>query len=88
MHFLGGLFIAASLMWVMRYEVPIRLRSHIPVFLVSFVAVFAVGVTWEAFEYTTGMYQNLNHPLDTTMDLAMDMTGMLFSYLLFTRYVR
>lgn len=88
MHFLGGAFIASALLWVIRYELPHLLRPFAPPFLTTLFATLAVGVLWEAFEYTTGMYASVNHPLDTTMDIAMDMAGMLFAYLAFKRYGR
>ena len=70
------------------FEVPIGLRSYIPQFLVTFVAIIIVGVAWEVFEYVTGMYNVANYTLDTTLDLATDVGGMLFAYLLFKKYVR
>lgn len=88
MHFLGGLFIASGVLWWLRFEIPVGLRSRVPKFLTALLAIIVVGVAWEVFEYVTGMYNAVNYTLDTTLDLATDVGGMLFAYLLFKKYVR
>ncbi len=88
MHFLGGLFVSASVLWWLRFEIPVGLRSRVPKFLTALLAIIVVGVAWEVFEYVTGMYNAVNYTLDTTLDLATDVGGMLFAYLLFKKYVR
>lgn len=88
MHFLGGLFIAASALWLLRFEVPPGIRSRIPVFISVFGAVLIVGVAWEVFEKITGAYNAIHYTLDTATDIAMDMAGMLAAYGLWKRYGR
>lgn len=85
MHFLGGVFIGSSMLWLIRYEVPVGIRHRIPIFLTTFLGVLAVGVLWEVFEYVTGLYAAVNYTLDTTLDLAMDIVGMLLAYLVLNR---
>lgn len=84
MHFLGGLFIGASFLWFVYFEAS-RLKKNLPVFVATFAVVFTVGVSWELFEYVTGMYNAVNYTLDTTLDLAMDIAGMMGAYLFFKR---
>lgn len=85
MHFLGGLFIGASALWLFYFEVPAPLRLRLSAFATAFAAVAAVGVSWEIFEKVVGAYQPENYTLDTTLDLAMDVVGMLAAYLIYTR---
>lgn len=84
MHLLGGLFIGLSFLWVLYFEVP-HIKNRIPVFATTFFVVLVVGIAWEVFEYVTGMYNAKNYNIDTTLDLAMDMVGMMGAYLLFKR---
>lgn len=85
MHFLGGLFVSGFVLWWLAYEVPVGLRGKLPRFAIAFIMVLVVGVSWEVFEYVTGMYNELNYSLDTTTDLATDVLGMLVAYLLFKK---
>lgn len=87
MHFLGGLFIGASALWLLRFEVPPGLRTRIPVFITVFAVVLTVGVLWEVFEKITGAYNAINYTLDTATDIAMDVVGMLAAYLIYKRVV-
>lgn len=87
MHFLGGLFVVGSYLWLVRFEAPRIIAKHIPLFLSAFVVVLVIGVAWELFEYGTGMYNAVNYTLDTTLDLFTDGAGMLFAYFIFKRYV-
>lgn len=85
MHFLGGVFIAGCTLWFVEYEIPRSWRRQVPHFFVALLAILVVGVAWEVFEWVTGMYTERNYSLDTTMDLAMDVVGMLTAYLLFKK---
>ncbi len=87
MHFLGGAFIAGGVLWFIRFEVPIGLRPRVPVFLATLVATLLVGVAWEVFEYVTDSASAINYTLDTSLDIAMDVVGMLAAYLIMKRYV-
>lgn len=86
MHFLGGALVAGSVLWLTRFEVPISIRHTIPRFTVAFLAVLTIGILWEVLEWVTGAYSALNYTLDTVLDIAMDIVGMLAAYLLFVRY--
>lgn len=88
MHFLGGLFISASTLWLLRFEVPPGIRTRIPVFITVFAVALAVGVLWEVFEKITGAYNAVNYTLDTATDIAMDIVGMLSAYGIFKWYAR
>ena len=85
MHFLGGLLVSGFVLWWIRFEVPVHLRKRLPVFLTAFAVIVGVGVSWEIFEYVTNSYASANYTLDTTFDLAMNIVGMLFAYLIFRR---
>jgi len=85
MHFLGGLFIGVSYLWLLRFEASAQLQKRVPVLVSSFFAVFLVGILWEIFEYVTGMYVETGYTLDTMLDLTMDIVGMMSAYLIFRR---
>lgn len=85
MHFLGGAFIGASYLWALYFELPLHSHVRIPVFISAFVVVLGVGIAWEIFEYLTDSYAALNYTLDTSLDLLMDMAGMMAAYLVFKR---
>jgi len=87
MHFLGGLLIGGAVLWWIRYEIPMSIRMHLPVFLTTFLAVVSVGVLWELFELFTDSYSAINYTVDTASDLGMDVVGMLVAYGLFKRFV-
>lgn len=87
MHFLGGFFIAGSVLWFIRFEVPVGLRARVPVFVTTFALTLLVGIAWEVFEYLTDSASAINYTLDTTLDLAMDVVGILAAYVLIKRYV-
>jgi len=86
MHFLGGLFWGLAALWWIRFEIPISIRHRIPKFLVAFVVVLGVGIAWEVFEKFFNIFGAGNYVLDTTLDLLMDIVGMLAAYLVFSRY--
>ncbi len=88
MHFLGGLFVGLSILWLVAYEVPIGIRPFIPQFLTVVLGVFFVGLVWELFEYLTGLHTALNYTRDTVFDLAMDIVGALSAYVLFSRFTK
>ena len=85
MHFLGGLFVALGTLWLIRFEVPVSWRHRVPFFFTTLTAVFVVGAGWEVFERAFDVYGATNYALDTTLDLVMDVAGMLAAYLVFKR---
>lgn len=82
MHLLGGLLMGAFALWFLRFEFR---DKKLPLFIISFVFVLCVGVAWEIFEYFTDSYGAANYTLDTTLDLLMDVVGMMSAYLIFKR---
>lgn len=86
MHFLGGFFIALGILWFVRFEVPISIRHRVPLFFTTLIGVLLVGVAWEVFERVFGAYGAVNYVFDTTIDLMMDVVGMLVAYVIFVRY--
>lgn len=86
MHFLGGFFVALGILWFIRFEVPISWRHYVPVFLTTLIGTLAVGVGWEVFERVFDAYAARNYVLDTTLDILMDIVGMLAAYFVFLRY--
>lgn len=87
MHFLGGFFIAGGALWFLRFEVPVGFRARVPVFVTTLLLTLLVGIAWEVFEYVTDSAGAINYTLDTTLDIAMDLVGMLAAYVIIKRYV-
>jgi hypothetical protein len=74
MHGLGGLLVGAVVAYAIRYRFPALLpRAYALVIL----AIVLVGVSWEVFEYLYRIYDARNYPLDTSIDLVMDLLGAL-----------
>ncbi|XKT74725.1 MAG: hypothetical protein ACJKTH_01390 [Patescibacteria group bacterium UBA2163] len=86
MHLLGGAFVALLFFWAHR-AFPVLPMSRQLLFPVTLLVVLIIGILWEVFEYVTGSYGAVNYTLDTTLDLAMDIAGMMSAYILFKRYV-
>lgn len=85
MHFLGGVLVGGFVLWLIRFEVPISIRHSIPLFATAFAAIMLVGISWEVFEYFFGIHTAQNYTLDTTLDLATGVVGMMSAYLLAKR---
>lgn len=86
MHLLGGAFVALLFFWA-RQAFPFLRVSRNLLFPVTLLFVLVIGVLWELFEYVTGSYGAVNYTLDTTLDIAMDIAGMMSAYILFKHYV-
>jgi hypothetical protein len=84
MHFLGGVWIAALVYWFLRRMVPFVPLSSQAIFAILLGATFLVGIAWEVFEYLVGTYFTENYPLDTSIDLLMDLVGAGVLYYLVT----
>lgn len=74
-HFLGGIWVALVIQLVMAHQRRRQLRLA-PLML----GVLLVGMGWELFELTTGLYPQSNYFFDTSLDLLMDMMGAAVGY--------
>lgn len=72
MHGLGGLLVGAVIAYAIRYRFPVLLPRA---YTLVFTGILIVGVSWEVFEYLYRIYDARNYPLDTTIDLVMDILG-------------
>ena len=79
LHFLGGVWVALTVFWFLYiYKiVPVR-PAHALIFML--VGVLVVGISWEIYEYSFTVTFAANYPLDTGIDLAMDVIGALVAY--------
>jgi hypothetical protein len=86
-HFLGGVWIAATGFWV--YYMSLWRGGTPPVRVIRFFAVTVfcsviVGVLWELFEYGAGLtfvLPGVDYQTDTLADIGMDVVGGLCAYL-------
>ena len=84
MHFLGGLFIALSILWFVfesGYVHVARTVNH--AVLVAGLSIFFVGVGWEIFEVIAGIPIEDNFVFDTITDLTMDACGAAVGIIIF-----
>lgn len=74
MHFLGGLVCALGIAILPFFRIQyIEKRSS---FLVYMCIVLGIGICWELFEYSAGLYRlETNLIPDTILDVCMDMLG-------------
>ncbi len=79
MHFLGGLVCALGIAILPFFRVQyIEKRSSL---LLYMLIVLGVGITWELFEYSTGLYRlETNLIPDTILDMCMDILGGVVGY--------
>ena len=85
-HFLGGLFIGLSALWLFFESRYFALeRSALRAFLVTLGAIIVVGVGWEIFELVAGIPIEDNFVADTITDLSMDVLGAMLGYLAFKK---
>lgn len=86
MHFLGGIFISLSALWFFfESEFVLFKKTYTRVFLTAIVSIVVIGVGWEIFEVVAGIPIEENFILDTTVDLGVDVLGMLIGYLVFIK---
>lgn len=77
MHFLGGLWIGLMVLWIYYlsgYFKKIK-KDKSFIFLLSFLSVLIVGISWEIFEYLFEIVFSNNYISDTSLDLIMDILG-------------
>ena len=87
MHFLGGLLVGLSSLWLLFFSGYIRKPRppHSP-YLIAGLFGLCVGLLWEAFEITIGVPRETRYLLDTATDLFLDILGALFGALYSTLF--
>lgn len=77
MHFLGGLWIGLITLWIYYLSGYFKKNKKDKpfVFLLSFLSVLIVGISWEIFEYLFEIVFSSNYISDTALDLIMDILG-------------
>ena len=85
MHFLGGLLVGSSVGWLLRFEVPIGIRSSLPTFWIITVGVLLVAIAWEVFEFVAGITLSTGYQQDTLQDVVLGVVGALVAYGIFKK---
>ncbi len=80
-HALAGIFVGATVVWFVRFEVPIGIRPRVPVFVLAITLALVVGILWEAFEYFIGARPPRGYLADTLLDIAMALIGAGIAYI-------
>lgn len=75
MHFLGGLLVALTSLWVYITIHKEKKYSQRKTLLIAFFGIVVVGVIWEVFEYFAGISPGDGFVIDTTMDSVMNLLG-------------
>lgn len=79
MHFLGGIVCTLGIAILPFLHIRFFERHHTLVVYVSMVCI--IGVGWEMFEYSVGLYQfEPDIVIDTFIDLCMDILGAIVGY--------
>ena len=79
-HFLGGFWVGSMAIWFFFFSGfigwNIKITSKGRVFYISLMSAIIVGLLWEIFEiYATAVIIDKNYPLDTIIDIVMDILG-------------
>ena len=74
-HFLGGLAIGLFVVWIISGLFP--MLSSKKLLVVGVITILVFGIGWEIFENVFGFPRSPkeSYPIDTTLDLAMDVLG-------------
>jgi len=79
MHFAGGFWISGMTLWVWMYSGFIKPKevTRLKMFVVSFLSIVCVGVSWEIFEAIadTTLISSSGYVSDSLLDLFADLTG-------------
>lgn len=81
-HFLGGAWLALTFLWL-----SFVIQHYKPTFFHLFLAVCAVGVAWEVYEYVFGISYGPLYTFDTSKDLLMDCMGAITAYLVARQFL-
>lgn len=85
-HFLGGLFVALSVLWFLFESKYIRLNKSVRnTIFVAGSSIILVGVGWEIFEIFAGIPIEEDFILDTTIDLTMGVLGAIVAGFIFIK---
>jgi hypothetical protein len=86
LHFLGGLWLSITSLWLFFFSGLFKLKINKKnIFLVAFLSILIVGLSWEVFEIAIGLsFGEPNFITDTISDIAMDFLGAFLAYKLFT----
>ncbi len=81
MHFLGGLFVGLSVLWLFFESGYITLSKHIrTITLVTLISFALIGISWEIFQYSVGLFIGKeNAVVDTSVDLLVGLIGALIA---------
>lgn len=82
MHFWGGVLIALGVYTLTTFS-QIKLK---PSFKLIIISLLVITVTWEIFEWNTGLYDARNYLLDTIVDLVVGFSGGLLAHIFLRTY--
>ena len=84
-HYLGGFFVALSILWLIFLSGSQKFlqENTVRLLCVALLAGFIIGVLWEVFEFATGMFTFENWYPDTLFDIIFDCVGAMSAALLF-----
>ena len=84
MHFLGGLFLGLSIIWILSYK-NLSLELSLKLIFKILLGVLVIGVSWEIFEilFNNIIAQMPFNTLDTISDVFFDLAGGTFSIFYF-----
>jgi len=82
MHFLGGLWVASAVLWVVfisdKFNLKRLRKTTSSIYLISMLSVLMVGGLWELFEFSLDTlvdFSEKNSAIDTISDLIFDILG-------------
>ena len=84
MHFLGGLFLGLSIIWILSYK-NLSLELSLKLIFKILLGVLVIGVSWEIFEilFNNIIAQMPFNTLDTISDIFFDLAGGTFAIFFF-----
>ena len=93
MHFLGGLFIAVFMLWLVlirgRQVKPLGTTSKKKVRLLALISVLIIGLSWEVFEFRSDVliiFAEVFSWADTASDILFDLIGATLGFLWFEKH--
>jgi len=89
MHFLGGLWVALTALWIFCYfgHISSIINYKTKIFFIVFLAIFIIGISWEIFELVGKItfMDDVGYWTDTFGDLFNDFLGGMVAYFYFIR---
>lgn len=80
MHFWGGFLLGLGVHALCQLKI-VPVRPTLPVVIVT---VTVAAVSWECFEWFTGLYNPVQYRLDTTQDILLGFGGGLLAHFIFS----